>query len=261
MSLSSLGLTEFPRLSKGLCGVLFLGYLLQILFPWIVGYTALVPAKTIPFVWNIITAGFIEQSIFGLIVSIFGLLLCGKLLEPLWTSREVLKFVVFVNTFTLFGVYATAVTSYYITGRERFLYTKLSGFHGVLAGFLVGVKQAMPDQEFSLYGISQIRTQWMPSLLLLPSIIISFVTPEAIRFLPFTIFGTYGSWLYLRYFQRIPETSLMGNPEDEFAFETFFPLFIRPVVHVFASIFHNVLCGSNHQRRDGHHSETPSVAV
>jgi len=32
-------------------------------------------------------------------------------------------------------------------------YTPLSGFHGVLSGFLVGIKQIMPDEELSLLKI------------------------------------------------------------------------------------------------------------
>lgn len=59
------------------------------------------------------------------------------------------------------------------------------------------------------------------------SVIISFVTPEAVSYLPFVIFGTYGGWLYLRYLLRNTETNLNGDPKDEFAFSTFFPGFIR----------------------------------
>jgi len=57
-----------------------------------------------------------------LILSIVGLLVCARLLEPLWTAREFLKFIMFVNMITLFGVYATSVALYYVTREYRYLW-------------------------------------------------------------------------------------------------------------------------------------------
>ncbi|KAF3776707.1 Rhomboid-like protein 19 [Nymphaea thermarum] len=245
----SSGGTGFTRLSKGLSGVLFIVFVVSLFFPWITRYVALVPARTIPFAWNVITAGYLEQSLFGLILSIYGLLVCGKLLEPIWGSREFVKFVFFVNFFTLLGVYVTAVTCYYFTKREKFLYGSFSGFHGVLCGFLVGVKQVMPDQEITMLGKLHFRAEWLPSFLVLATVFISFFTIRVMSYLPFVLFGTYGSWLYLRYLQRNPETNLIGDPDDEFAFPTFFPCFLRPVVEIFASFFHKLLCGNRNSHR------------
>lgn len=143
----------------------------------------------------------------------------------------------------------------------------LSGFHGILAGFLVGIKQIIPDQELPvvkikakvwiffkkmfkkyhflriiwhkfliyltsclshpLFGIDSNSMQWLPSLMLLLSIVVSFFTLESATYLPTLIFGTYVSWIYLRYWQRKPETKLKGDPSDDFAFSTFFPEFLR----------------------------------
>ncbi|MQM09332.1 hypothetical protein Taro_042203 [Colocasia esculenta] len=225
----------FTRLSKGLSVVLFLGYLIPQLLPWTTGYLALIPGRTIPFVWNIITAGYVEKSIFGMIVSISSLLISGKLLEPIWSTREFLKFIVFVNACTLGGVYVTALISYYITKRESFLYLPLSGFHGVISGFLVGVKQIVPNQEITTLGGFHMRAKWLPSLFVLISIILSFFTSETMPYLPFVLFGTYSGWLYARYLLRDPETNLFGSPGEEFAFSTFFPPFIRSTVDALSS--------------------------
>lgn len=65
--------------------------------------------------------------------------------------------------------------------------------------------------------------QWLPSLALVLSTAISFFTAESAIYLPTLIFGTYISWIYLRYWQKKPETKLRGDPSDEFAFSTFFP--------------------------------------
>nr|KJB73614.1 hypothetical protein B456_011G240600 [Gossypium raimondii] len=197
---------------------------------------------TIPFGWNLITAGYIEQSVHGVVVSTLGLLFMGKLLEPIWGSKEFLKFIFIVNFLTSVCVFITAIALYYLTMQEKYLYMPLSGFHGVLAGFLVGIKQIVPDQELYLL---KIKVKWLPSLMLLLSIAISFFTPESATYLPTLIFGTYIGWIYLRYLQRKPESKLRGDPSEDFAFSTFFPEFLRPIIDPIASIFHRMLCGKS----------------
>ncbi|BBH09683.1 rhomboid protein-related protein [Prunus dulcis] len=230
----------FTRLCKGLAVVLIGGHIVVQFLPQAVNYLALIPARTIPFVWNLLTAGYIEQSVYGVVVSTLGLLFIGKLLEPVWGSREFLKFIFVVNFLTSICTFITAIALYYITMNENYLYLPLSGFYGVLSGFLVGIKQIIPDQELPLL---KIKSKWLPSLSILLSIAISFWTAESATYLPILIFGTYISWVYLRYWQRKPETKLKGDPSDEFAFSTFFPEFLRPVIDPVASIFHRMLCG------------------
>ncbi|KAG2729928.1 hypothetical protein I3843_01G266200 [Carya illinoinensis] len=230
----------FTRLCKGLAVVLLGGHIVVQLFPSAISYLALIPARTIPFGWNLITAGYIEQSVYGVVASTVGLLFIGKLLEPVWGSREFLKFIFVVNFLTSVCVFVTAIALYYITTQENYLYMPVSGFHGVLSGFLVGIKQIIPDQELPLL---KIKAKWLPSLTLLLSIAVSLFTLESATYLPTIIFGTYMSWIYLRYWQRKLETKLKGDPSDDFAFSTFFPEFLRPVIDPIASIFHRMLCG------------------
>ncbi|MBA0813722.1 hypothetical protein Gohar_027546 [Gossypium harknessii] len=252
-------LSGFTKLCKGLAVILIGGHVVVQLLPTSVTYLALIPARTIPFGWNLITAGYIEQSVHGVVVSTLGLLFMGKLLEPIWGSKEFLKFIFIVNFLTSVCVFITAIALYYLTMQEKYLYMPLSGFHGVLAGFLVGIKQIVPDQELYLLKIkvkvkiyvarsfksiwhktlsswefplhtfydASYAMQWLPSLMLLLSIAISFFTPESATYLPTLIFGTYIGWIYLRYLQRKPESKLRGDPSEDFAFSTFFPEFLR----------------------------------
>ncbi|KAL5569295.1 hypothetical protein UlMin_025870 [Ulmus minor] len=233
-------LSGFTRLCKGLAVVLVSGHIVVQVFPPALNYLALIPARTVPFGWNLLTAGYIEQTVHGVIVNTVGLLFIGKLLEPVWGSREFLKFIFVVNILTALCVFITAIALYYITTQENYLYLPLSGFHGILAGFLVGIKQIIPDQEFPFI---KIKAKWLPSISVLLSIVVSFFTAEATTYLPTIIFGTYMSWIYLRYWQRKPETKLKGDPSDDFAFSTFFPEVLRPVIDPIASIFHRMLCG------------------
>ncbi|CAK9136148.1 unnamed protein product [Ilex paraguariensis] len=232
--------TGFTRLCKGLAVVLIGGHIVVQIWPFAVTYLALIPASTIPFAWNLLTAGYVEQSIHGMLLSTIGLLFIGKLLEPIWGSREFLKFIFVVNFLTSVCVFITAISLYYITRQERYLYMPLSGFHGVLSGFLVGIKQILLDQELS---VVRVKAKWLPSLALFLSIIICFFTGETTTILPTLIFGTYMGWIYLRYWQRNPETKFRGDPSDEFAFSSFFPEFLRPVIEPIATIFGRMLCG------------------
>ncbi|CAD5187195.1 unnamed protein product [Musa acuminata subsp. malaccensis] len=232
----------FTRLCKGLAVVLVGGYVLLQIFPSILPYVVLIPSRTIPFAWNLITAGYVEQSILGVAISTVGLLLFGRWLEPLWGSKEFLKFIIVVNLLTSICVFVTAIALYYITRQESYLYTAFSGFHGVLSGFLVGLKQILPDQELSLF-ILKIKAKWMPTLVALISVATSFFTMDSVSYLPTVLFGIYMSWIYLRYFQRRPETSHKGDPSDDFSFSSFFPEFLRPVLDPIASLFHWVFCG------------------
>ncbi|KAG2540615.1 rhomboid-like protein 19 [Panicum virgatum] len=234
--------TGFTNLCKGLAVILFLAHILVQLFPSAAGYLALIPARTIPFAWNLVTAGYVEQTVPGVIVSIVGLLLFGKVLEPLWGAKELLKFIFIVNLLTSACVFVTTIVLYYITQEESYLYTPLSGFYGVLSGLLVGIKQILPDQELNLF-VLKISAKWVPSMVAFVSVVVSFFLKESMAYLPTILLGIYVSWIYLRYFQKRLEVGLRGDPSDEFSFSSFFPGFLRPILDPIASIFHKLFCG------------------
>ncbi|CAD6334361.1 unnamed protein product [Miscanthus lutarioriparius] len=176
------------------------------------------------------------------IVSIVGLLLFGKVLEPSWGAKELLKFIFIVNLSTSACVFVTTIVLYYITQEESYLYTPVSGFYGVLSGLLVGIKQILPDQELNLF-VLKISAKWIPSIIAFISVAVSFFIKESMSYLPIIVFGIYMSWIYLRYFQRRLEVGLKGDPSDEFSFSSFYPGFLRPILDPIASIFHKLFCG------------------
>lgn len=230
----------FSRLCKGLSTLLVLLYLVVLVFPPALDFIALVPGKTIPFAWNLLSAGYLEQSIFTLIVSVLGILFGGKVLEPIWGSREFFKFVVLVNFWSLVSTFSLSIILYFATRQENYLYKPLSGFHGVLAGFLVAVKQLMPDQEVT---VLKLRAKWVPSVFVLFTTVLGAVAVDAMAFLPFVVFGTYSSWVYLRFYQRHADSNHKGDLSGEFSFVTFFPEFSRPIINPICLIFEKLFCG------------------
>lgn len=89
----------------------------------------------------------------------------------------------------------------------------------------------------------RIKAKWFPSIMIILAIVVCVLVPEMEKYFPTMIFGTYISWIYLRYLQRKPETNLQGDPSDEFCFSSFFPEFLRPVIDPIASVFHKMFCG------------------
>ncbi|XP_073009791.1 rhomboid-like protein 19 [Typha latifolia] len=247
----------FTKTCKCLAVVLVGGYALLQVSPSAINYLALIPARTIPFVWNLITAGYLEQVLPGAIGSSLGLLFCGKDLEPVWGRREFLKFVILTNFLTSICAFSTAIALYYITRKESFLYTPLSGFHGVLAGLLVGLKQVLPNLELPMCFFWKIKAKWMPLFVGVFSLVMAFIVPDSINFLPTLLSGMYVSWIYLRFFQRNPRTDLKGDPSDEFSFASFFPEFMRPVMEPIASVFHRILCGRSTASTEFGHLKLP----
>ncbi|KAG5533227.1 hypothetical protein RHGRI_027436 [Rhododendron griersonianum] len=63
--------------------VLNSGHIVVQISPAAVPYLALIPAGTIPRAWILITAGYLEQSAYGVVISAIGLLFLGKLVEVL----------------------------------------------------------------------------------------------------------------------------------------------------------------------------------
>ncbi|KAK4761740.1 hypothetical protein SAY87_029624 [Trapa incisa] len=128
-------------------------------------------------------------------------------------------------------------------------YMPISGFHGVLAGFLVGIKQIVPDQELPFL---RIKARWFPSIMLLLAIAASFFIPEPAAYTPILVFGTYMGWIYLRFIQRMPETQFRGDTSDDFSLASFFPEFFRPIINPIASAFARTLCGPFETSNDAH---------
>ncbi|KAL4575180.1 hypothetical protein LXL04_022022 [Taraxacum kok-saghyz] len=255
---SSAGTAGFTKVCKGLAVVLVCGHIAIQICPSSLTYVALIPARTIPFGWNLLTASYVEQSIHGVLISTIGLLFIGKHLEPIWGSREIFIFIFLVNFLTSVCTFIMAISLYYVTMDENYLYMPISGFGGALLGILVGVKQIVPDQEFSPI---KIKAKWLPSIVLFLSIVWSFFIEDPETCLPILIFGAYIGWIYLRYFQRKQETKIKGDPSDEFAFSTFFPGFLRPLIDPIASLFHQMMCGRSEGSIEARGYTVGSVAL
>ena len=93
------------------------------------------------------------------LVDVLVVLFLGKIIEPIWGSKEFLKFIAVVNASIGFCTFVLMFILYVFTRSEDILYAQLGGFHGMVAAFLVAIKQLMPEQELTLFGVFKFRAK------------------------------------------------------------------------------------------------------
>lgn len=67
-----------------------------------------------------------------MVVSVAGLLFVGRMLEPIWGSKEFLQFIFVVNLLTSFCIFTAAISLYYFTRDETYLSVKNETVHFIM---------------------------------------------------------------------------------------------------------------------------------
>eukprot|EP01112_Ceratiomyxa_fruticulosa_P008738 TRINITY_DN2261_c0_g3_i1.p1 TRINITY_DN2261_c0_g3~~TRINITY_DN2261_c0_g3_i1.p1 ORF type:complete len:334 (-),score=61.68 TRINITY_DN2261_c0_g3_i1:60-1061(-) len=231
--------TNIPRLSKLISLALLLLYLASF-FSNADSVFALNPGLTIPpsfRVWNLVTSGFYNNSLISCAMNIVLLLLFGKYLEPIWGSAEFLRFILIVNSIIGVCVFLNIILLYSISFRTELLYAiNLCGFEGILSAFSVAMKQLVPEREFSLFFVFSVRAKHIPAIIALFSFLFLLLGFPASS-LPHSLWGIMVGWVYLRFYQR--KGDVRGDLNESFAFATFFPEIVQPIIKIFSNIVYN----------------------
>lgn len=222
------------RVAQALAVTLIVSYGVSWLSPGVVNYLALVPGSVVPHIWTLLSCSFLETNLAQLLFCVIGVLFSGKVLEPTWGSREFLKFVLLVAFMTGTLTFCVLMVIYVAQmANPTALYLHISGFHGVIGGLLVGIKQALPDREARIFSVVRIPGKYLPSIYVLAGAALGLVMREVYEVALFILFGTYFAWWYLRFFQGRSDGRGDGSPE--FRFATFFPSFMHGYVDAFAA--------------------------
>ncbi|KAG9070059.1 hypothetical protein KI688_009389 [Linnemannia hyalina] len=198
---------------------------------------ALVPVSA-PFrFWTFATASFFERNIIMYAINTFILLGCGKYLERAWGSRELFKYLSITSVGTMLGIYFTCVFEYVVRSNDALLYdTQAYGLTGVVAGFLIGFKQLVPEHLVTVWGVFSIRS--LPLLFAIVMFLGAFVTHTQIELL-MAIYGLFISWIYTRFLKV--QDGIRGDRSETFSFASFFPEFIQPPVKAVSNFFFGIL--------------------
>nr|XP_033782351.1 transmembrane protein 115 [Geotrypetes seraphini] len=202
---------------------------------------SLTPGHLFPpnfWVWTLVTHGVVESHVWEVLLSLATVVVAGRLLEPLWGALELLIFFTVVNiSVGVLGALSYFLT-YVATVHLDYLFTvRIHGVFGFLGGVLVALKQTTGDAV--VLKVPQVRMKVVPMLLLLALAALRLTALIESNRLASYGFGVLSSWVYLRFYQR--HSRGRGDMSDHFAFATFFPEVLQPVVGLAASLVHRVL--------------------
>ncbi|RWQ96707.1 rhomboid family protein [Paecilomyces variotii] len=236
-----------------------------------VPYLTLIPARFIFYPWTLLTATFVEQNIFTVILNAATLFYGGKYLERAWGSREFGKFIVIValvsNAVTvLLYLIWDSFDGDHLRGYDFFSHdecttdcspadtlglsrTPICGGVALQGAFLVAFKQLVPEHTVTiLRGVIKVRVKHFPSLFLLLNTIsgVAFGTDTAAVL---AWVGLLTSWTYLRFYKRQPDLSgtstsglgIKGDASETFAFAGFFPDAVQPAISLVADKIFDIL--------------------
>jgi len=220
-----------------------------------VPYLVLVPLKSLRYPWTTVTAAFVENNIISLSISLAVIWFGGRYLERAWGSKEFGKFTLFVtwipNVFSFFLYWLW----HSLVGTQEYP-TPIQGLVALEAGFLVALKQLVPEHTVSIFkGAIRVRIKHFPALFTLANVISGpLLGTDTALWL--SLIGFLTSWIYLRFFRITEITSaatggegatMKGDASDTFAFVAFFPDVMHPFLSpmcdgIFATLVQLRIC-------------------
>ncbi|CAI6255249.1 unnamed protein product [Periconia digitata] len=197
-----------------------------------VPYLSIVPGVSIIYPWVFLLATVVEQNVFGLIITGLTIFYGGRYLERAWGSTEFTKFVLFVAMIPNLLSFLLYAFGYLLSKNEAALNTTISGGIAIQAGFLVSLKQLVPEHTVAIAkGLVRMRVKHFPAIFLLANTISGLLLgTETAMFLAW--FGFFTAWIYLRFYRVTPSISsaatgdgsvIKGDASDTFSFAHFFP--------------------------------------
>ena len=241
--------TSYASSSKGtkrLCAVLASAYAAHALFANADSFFALQAYAVMTRPWVLVTSGYYEMTFAALCFDVCGLLYIGKSLEPIWGATELLRFVVGVNIAVATMSWISMFFLYVISaGDEFYLFAKFGGFHGVLAALMLALRQVLPEEPVFAEGalLRALRNKHLIGAYLTFTAVYAFMSGgrhHHIGLYLFDIWGAYGAWVYLRYFQPHGAGMPRGDASADFAFAALFPPHARPVIARVSAPLHAV---------------------
>ena len=213
-------------------------------------YLTLVPSVCIFYPWTILSATFVEQNIFNLLINGATVFFGGKYLERAWGTRGFLIAVLIAAVVPNLLAVLTYIIWAGATMTSARALTPLAGGIAVQGTFLVAFKQLVPEHTVSLFrGFIKMRVKHFPAVFLALNTIsgLLFGTDTALLL---AWYGLLTSWVYLRFYKHQPDLSgtstgsqgFKGDASETFAFATFFPDVVQPPINLVCSKIFDLLC-------------------
>lgn len=199
---------------------------------------AVIPGRLMPpnfWIWTFVTHSFIELHVWHMIIDVIVVFLYSKMIEPLWGTKELLKFYFIVTIPNALFAASFYILFYGLTFNEDYLFERpIYGLASFIGAFSVVIKQIMPDTVLATTPFFKLRQDHVPLLIVLLSTILWLTSLVPLHFLIMLAFGIKVSWIYLRFFQS-HSNGTTGDMSTSFSLASFFPPLIAPVVSVLAN--------------------------
>lgn len=215
----------------------------------LVPYLQLIPRYAIIYPWVFTTAIFAEISVFSFVISTAVLLGSSKYVEKFWGWKEVVKFILIIGSLTNFVTVLITIICNVVRGDVAGMDNPLGGGISYYFGFLVVVKQLIPEHNVVLFqGLINFRVKHLPFILLNIVIVWSVIVSRSLYPAIPSLASFIISYTYLRFYQSfstdpiLPITTATGSSDqssiikgdalDTFQLVEFFPTITKPVLTV-----------------------------
>lgn len=248
--------------------------------PPTVPYLTLVPSRFLRYPWTLLTATFVEQNIFTVLLNGATIFYGGKYLERAWGSREFGKFILIVTLasnvacvplYLLWPVITrhplegygfffssdsscstascTAPVADALLSASSYRTIQICGGVAIQGSFLVAFKQLVPEHTVTIFkGLVKTRVKHFPALFLLLNTISGVIFGTDVAAV-LAWLGLLTSWTYLRFYKRQPDLTgtstdglgIKGDASETFAFACFFPDVMQPPIAFVGDRIYNLL--------------------
>ena len=140
------------------------------------------------------------------------------MIEPLWGTKELLKFYFIVTIPNALVATFTYFLFYSLTFKEEYLFERpIYGLAAFIGAYSVVIKQIMPDTVLATTPLFKLKQDHVPLLIVILSIVLWIIRAVPIHFLIMLSFGIIISWTYLRFFQ-VHSNGTKGDTSTSFSF-------------------------------------------
>lgn len=206
--------------AKVLSCLFFIAYFIS--FSPVVGkYLCVIPGYVLPpnlWIWTLLTHNFLQSHIWMVIIDICIIFVSSKFLESVWSSIQLLVFVLVVTTSSAVATSLVYMFIYYVTRNTDYLFeTFIYGLGAYIGGFTVVLKQFMPAEPFAPVPHAVFKN--LPLLSIIISTPLSWFGVFPAPYPMQISFGVLFAWIYLRFYQRHTNGS-KGDMAEDFTFAT-----------------------------------------
>lgn len=175
-------------------------------------------SKSVPRIWVILTSSFYNETLFSLFLTCMCIMYTAKMIEPVWGSKEYLRFIIMNIIYTNLVVMLFAWIMYWITS-EKLILTRLFDTSGCIMNAVFVALACIMKNITIPTQLCNFRPSTLPFYSLCFQFVIYLVT-KCDSFLT-TVVSTFLSFIYIRYLQ--PLRGRKGDPD--FTIDTLLPAF------------------------------------